>query len=42
MPDAWERRAGLNPDDPTDAGSDGDGYTNIEGCLHKPAGLAGD
>ena len=32
MPDEWERRYGLNPNDPTDANGDlnGDGYTNIE------------
>jgi len=32
MPDDWERRHGLNPDDPSDAVQDlnGDGYTNIE------------
>lgn len=32
MPDDWEARHGLNPNDPTDAAGDlnGDGYTNIE------------
>jgi hypothetical protein len=32
MPDAWEKKYGLNPDDPSDANGDlnGDGYTNIE------------
>ena len=32
MPDAWELRYGLDPDDPTDATGDFDhtGYTNIE------------
>lgn len=32
MPDAWEIRYGLNPNDPSDANLDcnGDGYTNIE------------
>lgn len=32
MPDAWEKRYGLNPHDPSDArkDKDGDGYTNIE------------
>ena len=32
MPDAWEVRYGLNPNDPGDAVKDcnGDGYTNIE------------
>ncbi len=32
MPDEWEEKYGLNPNDPTDANGDlnGDGYTNIE------------
>ena len=32
MPDAWEKKHGLNPNDPADAVKDmnGDGYTNIE------------
>lgn len=32
MPDAWEKKNGLNPNDPSDAVKDcnGDGYTNIE------------
>lgn len=32
MPDAWEKKAGLNPKDASDANGDisGDGYTNIE------------
>jgi len=32
MPDDWEKKNGLNPNDPSDAGGDlnGDGYTNIE------------
>ncbi len=32
MPDSWEKRRGLNPNDPTDAAKDldGDGYSNIE------------
>ena len=32
MPDAWETKYGLNPNDPSDAGGDFDhtGYTNIE------------
>lgn len=32
MPDEWETKYGLNPDDPSDAAKDcnGDGYTNIE------------
>lgn len=36
MPDAWERKHGLNPHDPSDAAGDlnGDGYTNIEDFLN--------
>jgi hypothetical protein len=36
MPDAWEKRYGLNPNDPGDAVLDmnGDGYTNIEKFIH--------
>lgn len=32
MPDEWERKYGLNPNDPADVAKDcnGDGYTNIE------------
>lgn len=32
MPDEWEKKNGLNPNDPSDANLDcnGDGYTNIE------------
>lgn len=32
MPDVWEKKYGLNPNDPSDATQDmnGDGYTNIE------------
>jgi hypothetical protein len=32
MPDNWEKKYGLNPNDPSDANGDinGDGYTNIE------------
>ncbi|MFD2033845.1 polysaccharide lyase [Belliella marina] len=32
IPDAWEKRYGLNPNDPSDANNDinGDGYTNLE------------
>ena len=32
VPDAWEKKYGLNPNDPSDAVKDcnGDGYTNIE------------
>ena len=37
MPDEWERKNGLNPNDPSDAkeDSDGDGYTNIEEYLNS-------
>jgi pectate lyase len=36
MPDDWEKRMGLNPQDGTDAAADrdGNGYTNIEEYLH--------
>jgi hypothetical protein len=36
MPDEWERRYGLNPNDPADAIGDcnGDGYTNVEKYLN--------
>jgi hypothetical protein len=36
MPDSWEKRMGLNPQDETDAAADrdGNGYTNIEEYLH--------
>jgi len=36
MPDAWERRHGLNPHDPTDGAGDRDqdGYTNLEEYLN--------
>lgn len=32
IPTAWEKKYGLNPNDPSDANEDlnGDGYTNIE------------
>lgn len=32
MPDKWEKKYGMNPNDPSDANKDmnGDGYTNIE------------
>jgi hypothetical protein len=35
MPDAWEQRAGLNPNDARDGNADrnGDGYTNLEEYL---------
>lgn len=37
MPDSWEQRYGLNPNDPADAGKDkdGDGFTNLEEYLAK-------
>lgn len=36
MPDAWEKKYGLDPNDPSDAVKDcnGDGYTNIEKFLN--------
>jgi len=36
MPDDWEKKHGLNPNDPTDASGDlnGDGYTNIEDFIN--------
>ncbi|HEX2101921.1 MAG TPA: thrombospondin type 3 repeat-containing protein, partial [Candidatus Synoicihabitans sp.] len=36
LPDAWETRHGLDPNDATDAGGDlnGDGYTNIEDFIN--------
>jgi Pectate lyase len=36
MPDDWETKHGLNPNDPSDASSDlnGDGYTNIEDFIN--------
>jgi hypothetical protein len=36
IPDAWEIKYGLNPNDPSDAAKDlnGDGYTNIEKYLN--------
>lgn len=36
MPDDWEKKHGLNPNDPGDANSDlnGDGYTNIEDFIN--------
>ena len=36
MPDWWEKKYGLNPDDPSDAAKDkdGDGYTNLEEFLN--------
>lgn len=37
MPDEWERKYGLNPNDPSDAVKDmnGDGYTNIEKYINN-------
>ena len=42
MPDEWEKKTGLNPEDPADgaADGDGDGHTNVEewmNSLEKPA-----
>ena len=36
IPDWWEEKYGLNPDDPADAQRDlnGDGYTNLEKFLY--------
>ena len=36
MPDEWEKKYGLNPDDATDGklDKDADGYTNVEECLN--------
>jgi pectate lyase len=36
MPDEWEKKYGLNPNDPSDARGDlnGDGYTNLEKYLN--------
>lgn len=36
MPDEWEKKYGLNPNDPSDAAGDlnGDGYTNIEDFIN--------
>jgi hypothetical protein len=36
MPDEWEKKHGLNPNDPGDAAkdADGDGYTNVEEYLN--------
>lgn len=36
MPDSWEKKYGLNPNDPSDAAkdADGDGYTNLEEYLN--------
>jgi hypothetical protein len=39
MPDDWERRHGLNPDNPADGAQDGngDGSTNVEEYLNDSA-----
>jgi hypothetical protein len=36
MPDDWEKRFALNPNDPSDGAQDkdGDGYTNLEEYLN--------
>jgi hypothetical protein len=36
MPDEWERKHGLNPNDPADGAKDpdNDGYSNLEECLN--------
>ncbi|HEY4328536.1 MAG TPA: hypothetical protein VGN88_02280, partial [Phycisphaerae bacterium] len=36
IPDWWEKKYGLNPNDPSDAAKDsnGDGYTNLEKYLN--------
>jgi hypothetical protein len=36
LPDAWEKKHGLNPNDPTDvsADADSDGYANVEEFLN--------
>jgi hypothetical protein len=40
MPDAWEHRLGLDPDDAADRNGDivGNGYTNLENYLNELAG----
>jgi len=40
MPDEWELKHGLNPNDPADRNGDfnGDGYTNLEKYLNELAG----
>jgi pectate lyase len=40
MPDAWEKRLGLDPEDPNDRNGDvtGNGYTNLEDYLNELAG----
>lgn len=35
MPDAWEKRHGLDPKDPADRNGDADGYTNLEAYLNS-------
>jgi hypothetical protein len=38
MPDEWEKKYGLDPNDPSDAAKDldGDGYTNSKNILMAP------
>ena len=40
MPDDWERKLGLDPEDPDDRNGDiiGNGYTNLENYLNELAG----
>jgi hypothetical protein len=40
MPNDWEKKYGLDPDDPTDGVKDlnGDGYTNLEKYLNSLVG----
>lgn len=40
MPDAWEKKHGLNPADPKDRNGDQDGagYTNLEEYVNELAG----
>lgn len=40
LPDAWEKRAGLDPSNPSDSSADstGDGYTNLEKYLNSLVG----
>ena len=37
MPDAWERKSGLDPDDPADGNHDrnNDGFTNLEEYMNS-------
>ena len=40
MPDEWERKLGLDPQNPEDRNGDivGNGYTNLENYLNELAG----